>query len=110
MAIFPSLHAIGLRCVNGVECLLHVGLNTVMLNGKYFDMKVEQGQKVSIGDLLLEFDLNGIKKEGYSLVTPVLITNSEEKEIDKLVNEKECVEKGTKIMRIRNKENGSHEK
>lgn len=76
IAVFPSKHAIGLRSTNGVEVLIHVGLNTVMLNGKYYTLHVKQGDYVKQHDLLIEFDIEKIKAEGYSLVTPILLTNT----------------------------------
>ncbi|WP_421083892.1 glucose PTS transporter subunit IIA [Rothia nasimurium] len=72
----PSGHAIGLKLDNGVELLIHVGIDTVNLNGEGFDVKVEKGQRVSAGDTLLTFDPEVIKAAGYSLVTPVLVTNT----------------------------------
>lgn len=75
---FPTGHAIGLLSDGGTEVLIHVGMDTVKLNGKGFTPKVQQGAKVKKGDLLLEFDIDLIKKEGYSVVTPVIITNSDD--------------------------------
>ncbi|WP_237233662.1 glucose PTS transporter subunit IIA [Rothia nasisuis] len=72
----PSGHAIGLKLDSGVELLIHVGIDTVNLNGKGFDVKVEKGQRVAAGDLLMTFDPEIIKNAGYSLVTPVLVTNT----------------------------------
>ncbi|MFC6465242.1 beta-glucoside-specific PTS transporter subunit IIABC [Marinilactibacillus sp. GCM10026970] len=76
--LFPSKHAIGLTLDNGIELLIHVGMDTVNLNGKYFDAKVAQGDSVKKGQLLLTFDIEGIKSEGYSVETPVIITNSDQ--------------------------------
>lgn len=73
--LFPSLHAIGITSEDGAEILIHVGFNTVQLDGKYFKAHVKQGDNVKVGDLLLEFDIDAIKKEGYSVETPVVITN-----------------------------------
>lgn len=74
-AIFETKHAIGLTSPAGAELLLHVGLETVKLGGQYFDAKVSEGQCVKKGDLLLNFDLEGIKKE-YDTITPVIISNT----------------------------------
>jgi len=60
---------------NGVEILIHVGIDTVKLNGEYFYPKVIDGAKVKKGDLLLEFEIEEIKKSGYSISTPVIISN-----------------------------------
>lgn len=75
-AIFDTKHAIGLTSNDGAEILIHVGLDTVNLKGKYFDAKVSQGKTVKKGDLLIEFDIDSIKKEGYEVITPVIVTNS----------------------------------
>lgn len=85
-AVYPTKHAIGLTSKDGIECLIHIGLDTVNLKGKYFDLKVEEKQLVKAGDLILEFDYDSIKKEGYTLVTPVIITNSDNY-LDVLPNE-----------------------
>lgn len=74
---FDTLHAIGLRSHYGTEVLIHVGINTVELNGEPFKLKVEQGAKFKKGDLLLEFDIDKIKKAGKSTETLVLVTNSD---------------------------------
>lgn len=76
-AFFPTGHAIGLESEEGIELLIHVGMDTVNLEGKYFEPQVKEGDKVRKGQLLLKFDKEAIEKEGYSLVTPVLITNTD---------------------------------
>ncbi|CAM3300818.1 beta-glucoside-specific PTS transporter subunit IIABC [Vagococcus fessus] len=73
----PSGHAIGLLSDNGVEVLIHVGLDTVKLEGKPFKYHVEENAQVKRGDLLIEFDREAIEDAGLSLVTPVIVTNSE---------------------------------
>lgn len=75
--LFPTSHAIGITSVNGAEILIHVGMDTVQLEGKYFSPKVKQGDEVKAGQVLLEFDMKAIENEGYSLITPVIITNSD---------------------------------
>ncbi|WP_455505114.1 beta-glucoside-specific PTS transporter subunit IIABC [Clostridium sp.] len=74
-AVFPTGHAIGLKTDNGAEILIHIGFNTVDLNGRYFDVRVKNGQAIKKGELLVEFDIDKIRNEGYDLTTPVLITN-----------------------------------
>ena len=74
---FETHHALGLKSNDGLEMLIHVGLETVNLEGKYFTPKVKTGDKVKKGDVLLTFDINAIKEEGYDIVTPIIITNSE---------------------------------
>lgn len=75
-AVFPTGHAVGLQSDTGTELLIHVGLNTVKLAGKHFTIKVEQGQTVTAGDVLVEFDHEAITAEGYDLTTPVIVTNT----------------------------------
>ncbi|MHC1681884.1 MAG: beta-glucoside-specific PTS transporter subunit IIABC [Clostridiaceae bacterium] len=75
--LFPTGHAIGITSENGAEILIHIGMDTVQLEGKYFSPKVKQGDKVKMGQLLLEFDMKAIKNEGYSLTTPIVVTNSD---------------------------------
>ena len=72
---FPTKHAIGLKSNDGIELLIHVGMDTVKLNGEGFTSKAEAGDKVKRGQLLLEFDPNVIKKAGYQTTTPVVVTN-----------------------------------
>ncbi|MFJ7364143.1 beta-glucoside-specific PTS transporter subunit IIABC [Peribacillus frigoritolerans] len=75
-AFFKTGHAVGITSDEGAEILIHVGINTVELEGKHFRPAASQGQRVEKGDLLLEFDLDKIKKAGYEIVTPVIITNT----------------------------------
>ncbi|WP_339286933.1 beta-glucoside-specific PTS transporter subunit IIABC [Paenibacillus sp. FSL R5-0486] len=74
--VAKSKHAIMLTSSSGIDILIHVGLNSVSLKGKYFDVKVVAGQEVKKGDLLLEFDMEGIQGAGIDLVTPVIVTNT----------------------------------
>ena len=75
-AFFATGHAIGLTTDKGAEIIIHVGMDTVKLEGKGFEPKVKQGDQVKKGDLLLEFDIDYITSEGYSVDTPVIITNT----------------------------------
>jgi len=76
--LIDSHHAIGLLCDNGAELLIHVGLNTVNLQGQHFRPLVKEGDVVKAGTPLLEFDKASIEREGYDLTTPVLVVNSED--------------------------------
>ncbi|MDO5409130.1 MAG: beta-glucoside-specific PTS transporter subunit IIABC [Lachnospiraceae bacterium] len=78
--LFETLHALGLTSVNGVELLIHVGLETVALNGAPFKAHISSGDHFKKGDLLLEFDIDAIKKAGCEIQTPVIVTNAEELE------------------------------
>lgn len=76
-SIFDTKHAICLENSSGAEILMHIGLETVTLGGKYFDAKVKAGDTVKTGDLLIEFDLEAIKKE-FQTITPVLVANADD--------------------------------
>lgn len=76
--LLDSNHALGLVSNDGINVLIHVGLDTVNLGGKYFYPKVKQGDKVVMGQTILEFDLDSLVKEGYQVTTPIVITNSSE--------------------------------
>lgn len=78
VTFFPTGHAIGLKSADGVELLIHVGMDTVKLNGEGFTPKAKQGDHVKKGDLLLEFDIAKIKAAGYSIVSPVIVTNTDD--------------------------------
>ncbi|VXB92203.1 phosphotransferase system (PTS) beta-glucoside-specific enzyme IIBCA component [Exiguobacterium sp. 8H] len=77
VTVYPSKHAIGLRSDTGVEVLIHIGLDTVKLNGQYFETVVTDGQKVTEGELLVRFDIDAIAREGYDTITPIIVTNTE---------------------------------
>lgn len=74
--VAPTKHAIGLKAENGVELLIHIGLDTVTLDGSPFTVKVKDGEKFNKGDLLIEFDKDYILDKGLKTITPVIITNS----------------------------------
>lgn len=75
--LFPTLHAVGLTADNGMEMLIHIGFDTVKLNGEPFKARVKQGDYVKKGDLLLDFDIEKIKAAGCGIATPVIITNTD---------------------------------
>lgn len=97
--IFPTKHAIGIVSDNGTEILIHIGLNTVALDGKYYDVHINSGDKVTKGQKLVSFDIEGIKKEGYSTVTPVLVTNTADLK-DVIVIENNTIDKGNTIIKV----------
>lgn len=76
--ISKTKHAIGLLSDSGIEMLIHVGVNTVRLKGTHFTLQIEEGAVIRKGDLLLEFDVEQIKNEGYDIVTPVIVSNTSE--------------------------------
>ena len=73
--VYPTGHAIGIQSENGAELLIHIGMDTVTLEGKCFDIKVKQGQAVKAGELLIEVDLEGIRSAGLDTTTPIVVTN-----------------------------------
>ena len=75
--VFDTKHAIAMTLSNGAELLFHIGIDTVQLNGKYFDVKVKAGDAVKTGDLLARFDLEAIRSAGYRTITPVIIANTD---------------------------------
>jgi beta-glucoside PTS system EIICBA component len=74
--VFPTGHAIGITSDEGAEILIHIGINTVQLEGKYYSPVVKQGDRVKQGDLLVNFDIEKIKEAGYPVTTPIIITNT----------------------------------
>lgn len=76
--IFPTGHAVGLTTTDGIEILMHIGMDTVELNGVGFETFVKQGDQVKAGDLLVKFDIEAIHAAGYSTVTPIVITNTDQ--------------------------------
>ena len=97
--VFPTLHAIGITTAEGVEVLLHVGLDTVKLDGKHFKVHVELDTPVKKGDLILEADLRAIREEGYNTITPVLICNTPDFKEVIPVQERDVVP-GDEILRV----------
>jgi PTS system glucose-specific IIA component len=78
--VFPTKHAIGIKTNNGVEILLHIGLETVAMNGEGFNAHVSQGEKVRVGDSLVTFDLELVKEKAKSTIIPIIITNTDKME------------------------------
>ena len=76
VALFPTGHAYALNTDDGAEILVHIGIDTVKLNGQFYDVQAKQGDTVKKGDLIVKVDLEGIKAAGYDTVTPVIISNS----------------------------------
>lgn len=97
--LFNTLHAIGITSDNGVEVLIHVGMDTVNLNGEGFTAYVKQGDKVVAGQKLVEVDLDLIKSKGYSVETPVVITNSKDL-LDTLFTDKKQVLANDELLTV----------
>lgn len=77
-SVFPTKHAYNIVSDDGLEILIHIGMDTVQLNGKHFETFVKDGDRIQVGQRLGTFDINAIKAAGYSIVTPVIIANSED--------------------------------
>lgn len=77
-AVFPTGHAIALHTDEGMDILIHIGLDTVKLDGKYFTVNIEVGQVVHRGDTLIEFDREAIERAGYDVTVPILVCNAVE--------------------------------
>lgn len=99
LTLFPTKHAIGLVSENGCEVLIHIGMDTVKLEGQYFTSHVHQGDKVKKGDLLVTFDLEGLLKEGYCIETPVIVTNTKDY-LDLIETQETEVEFGDNIITV----------
>lgn len=101
---FHTKHAIGIRSKAGLELLIHIGLETVGLEGEGFEGHVKQGDKVKTGDLLLTFDLDFIKEKAASAVSPIVITNSDTVERVEKKHGETAAKSETDIMYVKVKE------
>ncbi|NFG61114.1 beta-glucoside-specific PTS transporter subunit IIABC [Clostridium sp. CMCC3677] len=97
--LFPSLHAIGITAESGVEILIHIGLDTVQLEGKGFKAHVKQGDKITKGQPLVDFDIDLIKEAGYSVVTPIVVTNMSEY-LEVVETENKNIERGSNLITV----------
>ncbi|TGY42375.1 biotin/lipoyl-binding protein [Clostridium sartagoforme] len=100
-SLFKTNHAIGLKDENGVELLIHIGIDTVKLEGKYFNSHIKQGDVVKAGDLLIEFDKEAIKNAGYDITTAVIVTNTANY-MDVLGTEKTYIKNEDTLIRVLN--------
>lgn len=96
---FATGHAVGLTSENGAEVLIHIGLDTVQLEGKHFELKVTQGQTVKVGDPLVVFDIEAIKAAGFDVTTPVIITNTANYE-DVVASDQTQVNAGERLITL----------
>lgn len=96
--VIHSKHAIGLLAADGTELLIHIGIETVNLKGEGFTVHVEQDQSVTKGDLLIEFDLAFVKEKADSLVTPIIITNSQGSDKTFTMTEEKSARQGETVL------------
>lgn len=87
--VFKTKHAISLRADNGAELLIHMGIETVQLDGKGFEVMVENKQKVKKGDIMATYDINTIAEEGYKTVTPIVLLNGDDHEMTNVIEAQE---------------------
>ncbi|KGL46879.1 PTS beta-glucoside transporter subunit EIIBCA [Listeria sp. SHR_NRA_18] len=97
--VFPTGHAVGITTDSGAEILMHIGMDTVQLEGKYFTVHAKQGDKITAGQLLTEFDIEGIRSEGYDITTPIIVTNTNQY-LDVMVVDEEEVKPGDRVITL----------
>lgn len=98
--LFPSKHAVGLVTDEGVEMLMHIGMDTVNLDGKGFTAHVAQGDKVAAGDALISFDIATIKAAGYPVETPVIVTNHNDYQVNPIDVLPRQISRGEDVLKV----------
>lgn len=98
--VFPTKHAIGLKADNGLEVLVHIGLDTVQLNGEGFKTFVESGDHVKVGDKLVEFDIDYIDQNAKSSISPIIITNTDQTETLSITDSAHVTKGETKVIDV----------
>ena len=98
--VFPTKHAIGLKADNGLEILVHIGLDTVQLDGQGFEILVSSGDTVQVGDPLLKFDLEYIRNNAKDVISPIIITNSDQTESIHVNDVKAVIKGETKVVDV----------
>ncbi|PTK74996.1 PTS glucose transporter subunit IIA [Staphylococcus haemolyticus] len=98
--VFPTKHAIGLKADNGLEILVHIGLDTVQLDGQGFEILVSSGDTVQVGDPLLKFDLEYIRNNAKDVISPIIISNSDQTESIHVNDVKAVIKGETKVVDV----------
>jgi len=101
--VFPTKHAVGIKGRSGIELLIHIGLETVSMNGEGFEAHVQAGDKVTAGQLLISFDLNLVKEKAVSTVIPIVITNMDIVESLDKSSTSEAIPGETELMTVKTK-------
>ncbi|MCT4716037.1 PTS beta-glucoside transporter subunit IIABC [Enterobacteriaceae bacterium H18W14] len=101
VSLFQTRHAIGLLSDSGIELLIHIGIDTVKLDGQHFTAHVKPGDKIKPGDLLIEFDRRAILDAGYDLATPVIVSNSDDYAAVERVTANHTIDSGSPFLTVR---------
>ena len=105
VSLFRTKHAIGLLTNTGAEILIHIGIDTVKLDGQYFTAHVQTGSKVKKGDVLVSFDIDAITQAGYEITTPIIITNSDDYDDIQCIFNGDNIQNGEALLALnKNKE------
>ena len=105
VSLFRTKHAIGFQTESGAEILIHIGIDTVKLDGQHFEAHVEAGSKVKKGDLLVSFDIEAIKQAGFEVTTPIIITNSDSYQDIQCIFKQDNIQSGEALLALsQNKE------
>lgn len=98
--VFPTKHALGLKSESGLEVLIHIGLETVSLQGEGFKTYVKEGDRIKKGDMLVTFDRDIIKEKAASTITPIIMTKGEDVESFKVNNESSVIKGETTLIQV----------
>ena len=98
--LFPTKHALGIETKSGLELLIHIGINTVELDGEGFEKLADKGDEINVGDELIKFDLDYIEENATSIITPVVITNKDDIESFEVTDSKEVTAGEDKLLTV----------
>lgn len=105
VSLFRTKHAIGILTDSGVEILIHIGIDTVKLDGQFFEAHVQMGSKVKQGDLLVSFDIDAIEQAGFEITTPVIVTDSDNYQAVQCIFNQDHIKSGDALLALtKNKE------
>ena len=98
--LFPTKHALGIETESGLELLIHIGINTVELDGEGFEKLADKGDEINVGDELIKFDLDYIEENATSIITPVVITNKDDIESFEVTDSKKVTAGEDKLLTV----------